>query len=230
LAEAASMERPGELAAVFTDILSGRLARGASLTSHFLMVRNMTPLEISAAAYTQDQFTPQVRELEAGGTNIYICWLDAMATLSIWQNLERRHAGSTVYYSGPQRNILTDADGIILVDKDVLLERNMEGHRVITNLIRDAFDVAVSDPVTAARAYALAKWVIGAYREVGGGDVPEIAYSLGRIRNIPLMDEMLSINPVTHRPRSRKYGLLRVGNKRYESYGSVDVSSAEAVE
>jgi len=230
LAETASLERPGELAAVFTDILSGRLARGASLTAHFLKKRNMIPVEISASAYSQDQFTPQVRELESGGTNIYICWLDAMGTLSIWQNLERRNAGSTVYYSGPQRRILTDADGIVLVDKDVLLERNMEGQRLTTNLIRDAFDVVVDDPVTAARAYALAKWVIGAFREVGSGDVPGIASALGRVRDIPLMDETLSIDPETHRPRSRKYGLLRIGNRRFESYGSVEVFSAETVE
>ena len=231
LAEAASLERPGELAAVFTDILSTRLARGAALTSDYLEARNMTALDLSTVAYRQDQFTPQVRELEAGGTKIYICWLDAMATLSIWQTLERRHVDSVVYYSGPQRDILTDADGIILVDETVLLERNTEGHDAISKLIRDRFGDAPIEPVLAARAYALARWVIAAYREVGtGDDVPAMASALAGVSGIPLMDETLSIDPATHRPKSRKYGLLRVESKRWESYGSVDVFSAETVE
>ena len=230
LAEAASVERPGESVAVFTDILSARLARGAELTSQFLKSRGMAPLGISAAAYRQDQFSPQIREMESEGTDIYICWLDAMATLSIWQTLERRNSGSVVYYSGPLRQILTDADGIVTVDKDVLLERNPEGHRVIINKIRDAFDTVAGDPVTAAKAYALAQWVIEAYKAVGSGDTPRIALALAEMRDIPLMDETLAIDPGTHRPKSRKYGLLRIGNKHYESYGSVDVFSAETTE
>ena len=231
LAEAASLEHPGELAAVFTDILSARLARGASLTAGYLAARNMTSLDISASAYSQDQFTPQVRELEAGGTKVYICWLDAMATLSIWQTLERRRADSVVFYSGPPRVILTDADGIIVVDKDVLLERNTEGRNAIMKLIRDRFGDASVEPVLAARTYALARWALGAYREVGtGDDTPAIAAALGRASGIPLMDETLSIDPSTHRPRSRRYGLLRVENKRWASYGSVEVYSAETAE
>jgi hypothetical protein len=153
-----------------------------------------------------------------------------MATLSIWQSLTRRGNGSVVYYSGNAQKILTDAEGIVIVDKDVLLDRNEEGRHAIINTIRDAFDVIVKDPVTAARAYSLAKWAIGAYRVTGSDDFAKIAIELARTSDIPLMDETLSINPDTHRPKSRKYGLLRIGNRTYESYGSVEVFSAEAVE
>jgi hypothetical protein len=230
LAEAASIARPSEQAAVMTDILSGRLARGAELTSRFLKARGMDAINISATAYRQDQFAPQIREMESGGTRLYICWLDAMATLSIWQSLTRRRNGSVVYYSGNAQKILADADGIITIDKDVLLERNEEGLHAIINMIRDEFDVIVKDPVIAAKAYSLAKWAIEAYRAAGSGEVPRIALELGRAGDIPLMGETLSIDPRTHRPRSRKYGLLRIENRVYESYGSVEVFSAETVE
>jgi hypothetical protein len=230
LAEAASRERPGGYAAVFTDILSGKLARGAALTSGFLKARGMKPLDLSVTAYRQDQFAPQIREMESSGTSVYVCWLDAMATLSIWQSLERRGGGSVVYYSGPPQKILTDADGIILTDKDVLLERNEGGRHGIINTIRDAFDAVPKDPVSSAKAYALAKWVIGAYRTVGSGDAPKIAIALGEASGIPLMDETLSIDPNTHRPKSRMYGLLKVAGKNFESHGSVEVFSAETVE
>jgi len=230
LAEAASQARPGEETAVFTDILSEKLARGAALTSRFLDARGMTPLDISVTAYRQDQFAPQAREIESGGTRLYICWLDAMATLSIWQSLARRHNGSAVYYSGSAHKILSDAEGIVIVDKDVTLVRNEEGRHAIINMIRDEFNVIVGDPVTAARAYSLAKWVISAYRTACSGDSAKIALELGRTGDIPLMDETLSINPDTHRPRFRKYGLLRIANRNYESYGSVEVFSAETAE
>ena len=234
IAEAASRAWPRGEAAVFTDILSSRLARGAELTSRFLETRGVGTLDMSLAAYRQDQFAPQIRELESEGVRIYVCWLDTMATLSIWQSLERRETGrspsSTVYYSGPMHKILSDAEGMVLVDKDVLLERNEDGRRDIIIKIRDAFDVTVEDPVTAAKAYALAKWVTGAYRTSESGDVPQIAKALEKADGIPLMSETLAIDPSAHRPKSRRFGLLIVQRRKFESYGSVEVSSQETEE
>ena len=234
IAEAASKTRPRGETVVFTDILSARLARGAELTSRFLRAREVGALDMSITAYRQDQFTPQVRELESEGVRIYVCWLDAMATLSIWQSLERRETGSspssTVYYSGPAHKILSDAEGMILVDQDVPLQRNEDGRRDIIIKIRDAFDVTVDDPVTAAKAYSLAKWVTGAYRMSGSGDAPQLARALEKTDGIPLMSETLAIDPNTHRPKSRRFGALIVRGRKFESYGSVEVFSSETEE
>jgi hypothetical protein len=229
LAEAAYLARH-EQAAVVTDILSRKLAAGAEQNIRFLRARGLDTLNLSVAAYRQDEFLPQVREAASGGTKLFICWLDAMATLSIWQNSQRRQDGIVVYYSGGPQQILTDADGLVIVDRDVLLDRNEDGRHVIINKIRDAFNVIVEDPVTAAKAYAMAKWVVGAYQVTGVGETPNIALALGRIGEIPLMDEILSIDPATHRPKSRKYGVLRVQNRTYESHGSVEVFSRETIE
>jgi hypothetical protein len=76
----------------------------------------------------------------------------------------------------------------------------------------------------------LAKWAITAYKAVGSGEAPRVALELGRAGDIPLMDGTISIDPRTHRPVSRKYGLLRIEDRIYESYGSVEVFSAETVE
>jgi hypothetical protein len=234
IAVAAAKTRPRGEAVVFTDILSTRLARGAELTSRFLETKGLGTLDMSIAAYRQDQFAPQVRELESEGVKIYVCWLDAMATLSIWQSLERREAGgptsSTVYYSGGAHKILTDAEGMVLVDKDVTLERNDEGRRDIIIKIRDAFNVTVEDPVTAAKAYALAKWVIDAYRMSDSGEVSPIMRALEKTDGIPLMSEILTIDTNTHRPKSRRFGTLIVRGREFESYGSVEVFSSETEE
>jgi hypothetical protein len=234
LAEAVSKTRPSKEAVVFTDILSSRLARGAELTSRFLGARGVGTFDMSITAYRQDQFAPQVRELESEGVRIYVCWLDTMATLSIWQSLERRETGlsplSTVYYSGPAHKILTDAEGMVLVDKDVTLERNDDGRRDIIIKIRDAFDMTVEDPVTAAKAYSLAKWVTDAYRTSDSADLTPIARALEKADDIPLMSEILAIDPDTHRPKSRRFGVLIVRGREFESYGSVEVFSSETEE
>lgn len=230
MAEAVASEAPQTKAAVVTDILSPRLARGAELSSRFLKEKGIDTLDISTAAYRQERFVPQIREFETDGVKFYICWLDAMTTLSIWQDLNRRNSGGAVFYSGPPRQILADAEGITIVDKDVLLERNEEGKRVIINKIRDAFNVIVDDPVISAKAYSLARWVIEAYKNADSGEISRIADSLERTEGIPLMDETLSIDKNTHRPKSRKFGILRIEGRNYVSYGSVEVFSAKTEE
>ncbi|MDR1650311.1 MAG: ABC transporter substrate-binding protein [Synergistaceae bacterium] len=230
IAEAILTRYSGEQTAVVTDILSQKLARGAELNIRFLRARGLQTLDLSVTAYRQDQFLPQVLEAGAGGTKVFVCWLDAMAALSIWQNTTRRRSGAVVCYYGPAQQILTDADGMIVVDKDAPLVRNEEGRRAIMMKIRDVFDVIVEDPVTAARALAAADWVIGAYHSAGADSAREIALALERRSGIPLMDEVLSIDPGTHRPVSRKFGVLEVRGRTYESSGTVEVLSSETVE
>jgi hypothetical protein len=230
MASAVAMEHPSSEAAVFTDILSERVNRGADLTVKFLGRAGVSASKISITAYTQDQFSPQVREMESSGVRSYLCWLDAMATISIWRNLEYRNSGSTVYFPGPPREIMAASDGIVVVDPYTTLERDEKGKYDITKKIRDSFDVIVGDPVAAARAYALAKWAISAYRAVPSGNAAGLAEALANASGIPLMGETLSISAKTHRPAARKFDLLRVSDGHFQSYGKVDVFSEEVSE
>jgi hypothetical protein len=72
--------------------------------------------------------------------------------------------------------------------------------------------------------------VIEAYRDAVVVDEASIARALGRVAEIPLMDETIAINPRTHRPVTRKFGVLRVGEREYQSHGAVEVFSDEVVE
>ena len=138
--------------------------------------------------------------------------------------------GSAVFYAGVTQKLLTDAEGLILIDKDEELNIDEEGKRLITTEIDDIFGKKVKDPVMASKAYALAKWAIGAFAEVRSDDVRSLAGALSSVKDIPLMSERLSIDPGTHRPKSRKYSILRVENEKYVPIGNVDVYSAESVE
>ncbi|MDR1916848.1 MAG: ABC transporter substrate-binding protein [Synergistaceae bacterium] len=230
LAIAAKRERPEKKAAVITDILSEKLARGAELNVELLRTSGVDVLDLSLAAYRQDQFTPQVADAIEGGYHVFTCWLDAMATLSIWRSAARRDDLSVVFYSGNQHKILLDATGVVLVDKDVLLERDEKGKHDIIIKIRDYFDREPGDPVVAARAYTLARWAIGAYIASDSETNERLSRALGEVTDIPLMDEILSIDSRTHRPKSRKFGVLRITNRTYESSGSVEVFSVDVVE
>ena len=230
LAEAAATEQPPKKVAVVSDMMSARLAAGAELNVDFLRARSLDVLNISVPAFRQDQFVPQIRDMESGGVRIFSVWLDAMATLSIWRTAYINRNGSTVYYAGNQHPILLDAEGLVVVDKDVLLERNEKGKGDIIRVVRDAFNKKTEEPVLSAKAYALAQWVIEAYRDAGVVDEASIADALGRVGEIPLMDEKIAINPSTHRPVTRKYGVLRVGGRQYQSHGSVEIFSAEVKE
>lgn len=230
IAEAISMEEPRRKTAVVSDLMSTRLARAADLNVRFLRARDVQTMDIAVPAFRQDHFVTQVYDLEAGGVRAFSVWLDAMATLSIWRTADLNKNGSVIYYCGRQHPILLDADGLFIVDKEAPLERNVQGRDAIAMMMHDEFNRTPADPVAAAKAVALARWVISAYEEVSAVDDATIAGALEHIKEIPLMDEQISIDPTTHRPVSRAFSVLRVEGREYASYAMVDVFSAEVKE
>jgi hypothetical protein len=230
LAEVAAAERPPKGVAVMTDMMSAKLAKGAGLSTGFLTSRGISAVDMSVTAYRQDQFNSQVRNAEAWGVEIFTCWLDAMATLSIWRTIHISSRTSAVYYAGNQHRILLDAEGLILVDKEVLLARNEEGRRLLEIKVRDILNIGPEDHVIAAKAFALAKWVISAHIKTASDGMLPLARALSDVSEIPLMDENISIDPRTHRPVSRGFGVLRIENREFRSFGRVEVFSSEVSE
>lgn len=229
-ARAEVLEAPSAKAAVISDIYSRRLAGGASWNVDVLRGKGIDTLYLTIAGLRQDQYLPQVREAEADGVRFIASWLDAMATLSIWRATTLRPGGATVCYAGNAHPVLLDADGLLVVDKDVLLERDESGKHAIMIKVRDLFNRVVDEPVLSAKAYALGTWTIQAYRGAASADAASLAARLADAGEIPLMGESLSIDPATHRPVSRKFGVLRVGGREYRSAGSVEVFSREVRE
>ncbi len=230
LAELAAAQKPQRKVAIFSDVLSERIAKGARLNDNMLNARKIGTLPIWVSATREDQFNLLVGEVESGGAGIITSWLEGMATLSIWRTANLNQKGTKVFYAGSQQKILLDAEGLTLVDKDALLQRNERGKRDIIMKVRDMFGKVVSDPALAAKAYALGRWAIGAYSDESNTDPASIAKALEIVRDIPLMDETLYINRRTHRPTTRQFGVLTVVNRKYQSSGKVEVNSSEAVE
>ena len=230
LAGFAATQRPLPTVAIFSDVLSEKIAKGARLNESLLRTRGIKTIPIWISAARGDQFARQVGEAESGGANIVTSWLEGMGTLSIWRTASMNRKETKVFYAGDQQKILLDAEGLTLVDKDVLLQRNERGKHDIILKLRDMFGKVASDPVLAAKAYAMGRWVVSAYTDENNTDAASIAKVLEIARDIPLMDEVLYIDRRTHRPTIRRFGVLTVVNRKYQSAGKVDVYSSEVTE
>lgn len=229
-AERASQAKKSNQVTLFSDIQSTQIARGARLTDALLSAKKIPSTIMWVPAFQQDRFIIPINEAVSSESSTFISWLEGMGTLSIWKSLRTDRIKAQLWYAGIKHPILLDASGIVLVDKDVLLERDIQGKRDISMRIRDLFNRIPDNPVMAAKAYALGSWAIQSYQNSKGRSATALAEQLSLSRNIPLMGENLDIDPGTHRPVSRRVGFLRIADRKYKSDGSVSVFSRNVTE
>jgi hypothetical protein len=230
LAEFARQRADGKSVAVLTDRLSEKLARGAQRNADLLRKNGVDAFIYYLPAMTQNRFNAQIEEAVSSGAGVITSWLDAISVLSVWRTLYLGSSEVTVCFSGEKHNILLDANGLVLVDKDDVLNNSEDGKRVVVTKTLDFFGVSPRDPVLAAKAYALGKWAVKGFINSDGTGALSVASALSRADGIPLMDETLSVDPGTHRPKSRKFGVSEVRGRTYKLIASVDVYSSEVVE
>ena len=229
-AERAAKAKKSNQVTLFSDIQSTQIARGARLTDALLSAKKIPSTIMWVPAFQQDRFSIPINEAVSSESSTFISWLEGMGTLSIWKSLRTNGVNAQVWYTGTKHPILLDANGIVLADKDVLLERDIQGQRDISRRIRDLFDRIPDNPVLAAKAYALGSWTIQSYQNSKGRSATALAEQLAISRNIPLMGEKLDIDLTTHRPLSRRIGFLRIVDRKYKSDGSVSVFSRNVAE
>jgi hypothetical protein len=230
LAEFARREVSGKSVVVMTDGASEKLARGAEINVAILRRRGVDAITYFIPGDAQYQFNAQIQEAVSGGAGVITSWLGYLSTLSVWRTVFLGRSDIGICFSGTKADLILDADGLVLVDKDDILNLNEGGKHAIIAKARDLFGKDLHDPVAAAKAYALAKWAISGFVSAGQADAVSVASALSVANGIPLMDEMLSIDPRTNRPKSRKFAVLRVKDRRYELVTSVDVYSIEVDE
>ncbi|GHV30956.1 hypothetical protein FACS1894167_12590 [Synergistales bacterium] len=231
LAALATNENQLRSIAVITDRTSDKLAKGAAKNVAMLRKHGLEVLPMYVSAMRTLPLDIQVQTAAGSDAGVLTCWLDGMSAVSVWRAAENMpNRGMKVYYSGGKNNFLLDAEGLMLVDKDDVLNLDEAGHKLLKLSISDALNKNVKDNVMAARAYALAKWVVFAYENSQSADALSISRALSVAKEIPLSSEILSINPKTHRPEARKYAVLKVQGRKYVMVGTVNVYSEEIIE
>lgn len=229
-AERATKEKLSQQVTLFSDVKSTKIARGARLNESLLLGKKIPSSIMWVPAYQQDHFTLAIDEADSGKSATFISWLEGMGTLSIWKKLNTGRLDTRLWYAGKKHPILLDAAGLVLADKDVLLERDIKGQKELSMRIRDLFNRVPENPVIAAKAYALGMWAIKGYQAGGEMTAKALTERLALVRQVPLMGEFLDIDPSTHRPISRRVGFLKIADRKYKSDGSVSVFSRNVAE
>lgn len=211
---------------IYSDILAKRLAQGAVNTRDLMRKNGINSDVLWIPAYKMDQFSIPTGEAIASGATVHVSWLDGMATLSLWKKIEPHRSPMKLWYAGRAHNMLLDADGLLLVDPDQPIKSDVDGRRRLSLLVRDYFNHSLSDEIDGAKAYTLARWGIDAYKRAKQTTNNEsISVALSQSSNIPLLNDMISIDPRTHRPKTRKLGFLKIKNRAYIDDGNVTVES-----
>ncbi len=228
--EVAKKSKPIPTVAIYGDALSAILARGAEHT-RTLMDRDRIPnVPMWLAALQQDEFVVTAGEARSIGAQVYLSWLDGMATLSIWKTVTKGNPQTQVWYVGERSRFILDAQNTLLCDQHVLLERNIIAQKDFGQLLYEIFGVRPTESLLACRAYTLGRWAIASYVAVGTNSRDPIAKALAQAKKIPLLDEWLDIDYGSHRPVKRKIGILKVQGREFANAGAVDVFSARVLE
>ena len=223
--------RGSGLVGVLSDPYAVDLARGARLTARFLEKRGIPRQNFWMSGEGDVQMGVRLSEFESAGASRVVSWLDGMGTLSLWKAAVTYRRPLEVWHGGPFQTLLAGAEGVLFLDLDAPLKaRSKELEALRWKILRHT-RVEVADRVLAGKAYALGVWAIGAFQEAGTNGIPVVAAALARCRDVPLLGQILSINPGTHRPHRRTLGVLRVRKGNVPSMEtSFDVTSQAVVE
>jgi hypothetical protein len=185
------------------DRLDPVLAASSALLTRLLQDRGFVPLPVWIAGAGDRDVRFRLREAENAGGEILVSLLDVMGTLDLWRQIKETGSPLAIWYGGSMSPLLADRKGLVLSDQDELLLRDpsLRGFRL---RIWDVLRVHVADAALAARAYALARWFFSGLRETPPSDIARLPEKLGNATGIPFGEEILSIDPATHRPRERR--------------------------
>lgn len=189
------------------DRLDPVLATSSALLDRLLQDLGFVPLPVWVAGAGDKDVRFRLREAENAGGEILVSLLDVMGTLDLWRQIRETGSPLTIWYGGSISPFLADRRGLVLSDQDEPLSRDpsLRGFRL---RIWDVLRVRVADAALAARAYALARWFLCGLGETPPSDIARLPERLGNATGIPFGEEILSIDPATHRPRERKVAVL----------------------
>ncbi|ACZ18925.1 hypothetical protein Taci_0689 [Thermanaerovibrio acidaminovorans DSM 6589] len=171
-------------------------------------------------------FRYRLAEASADGAVVIVSWLDSLSSVSLWRTAKSYKLPVEIWHAAPPNHqILKEADGLLYVDGDLLLaSRTKELNDLRWKIIRTTRR-EVRDLVMAGKSYAMGVWVIRAHETAGTNRADVLVSHLASTREVPLLGEMLSINPVTHRPLKRTFGVIRVSGKAPSLHSTLSITS-----
>ena len=213
--------------AVFSDMLTPYLSRGARAASAGLSQKGLDPEIFWVAGGAQDSYNMVIQEMLGFGADMMMIWMDDMSTREIYRQLREINKTIPVWSGGAARSGVVLLDGIYTADQDwPVLKRDRELRSFRTD-VWDATRIRVKDPLLAVKAYAACSWIIEA---LGGSDdegtLSLVVKSMASVKGIPLAGQVLEVNPITHRPISRDVSIMRAEGGVWLDQGSIELSES----
>ncbi|WP_143340796.1 ABC transporter substrate-binding protein [Dethiosulfovibrio salsuginis] len=218
---------PASEVALFSDMLTPYLSRGARATAEGLSKKGMDPEIFWIAGGGQDSYNMVIQEMLGFGADMMVIWMDDMSTREMYRQLRNVNRTIPVWSAGAARSGVVLLDGIFSVDQDwPVLKQDRDLRRLKTD-VWDSTRVRVGDSLLAAKAYAACRWIIGALEgSDDDGTVSLIVKSMANVKGIPLAGQALDVSPVTHRPASRAISIMRAKGGVWIEEGSIELSES----
>lgn len=224
---ASSVLPPASEVAVFSDLLTPYLSRGARATAEGISKKGMTSDIFWVAGGAQDSYNMVIQEMLGFGADMMVIWMDDMSTREMYRQLRNLNRTIPVWSAGAARSGVVLLDGIFSVDQDwPVLKEDRKLRRLKTD-VWDSTRVRVGDILLAAKAYAGCRWIIAALEgSDDDGTVSLIVKSMANVKGIPLAGQALDVSPVTHRPARRTISIMRAEGGVWLDEGSIELSES----
>ena len=224
---AGSVLPPSSEVAVFSDLLTPYLSRGARATARGLSQKGMDSEVFWIAGGAQDSYNMVIQEMLGFGADMMVIWMDDISTREIYRQLRNLNGTIPVWSSGASRSGVVLLDGIHTADQDwPILKQDRELRRLRTD-VWDSTRVRVGDSLLAAKTYASCRWIIGALEgSDDDGTVSLVVRSMATVKGIPLAGQALDVSPITHRPAFRSVSVMKADKGKWVEEESFELSES----
>jgi hypothetical protein len=185
------------------------------------------PMPYWVDASVTDTFGMVEQEIKDYSNGVLISYVGGMSSKEIWRGIMGHQSPYRLWYGGvPDRSFLS-FKGMVFADQNLFLD-GLGGFEALKRDLWTSRVLFVADKVAAGRADALAMWLIRALHALPGtSDSSGLFSRLENVRGIPFGNQILDVNPRTHRPRSRRVWILEVRDREFFVVDTLDVEGLE---
>ena len=211
--------------ALFSDRLDPVLRRSSTYLGEVLSQQERIPIPLWSAGAMDRDMRPALLEAQHAGGSVLVNVMGLMEALDLWRTLRAMGNPFTLWHAGDLDPMLEMRHNIYAVSQQWRIDRDPT-LRELRSKIWFALHQRPRHMPLMARAYALGTWFVW-----GLDNAPEVpgslfAKTLEEARNIPFGEEILAINPRTHRPLGRVVTLLLSSGSGWDPIKEFRVRSA----
>ena len=195
--------------------------REAKICYDLLDKAGFMPMPYWSDASVRDSYAMMSEEIESfvgEQAGVVISFMGSMGAREIWRNFMRLRSNWRLWNCAEPDSTYLSCRGMIFADQNILLE-SKGGFIETKRLLWRTRAIQVQDSAWAGKAIALYEWLKRAVelmpQPVDAMPRQQLLRNLARVQAIPFGNQVLSINPETHRPSERSVFIVEVRDREY---------------